>query len=168
MIELKKYKEKHKAETIGRMVDFFDFHKELICGSGKIDKESLDEAEKTLSAWCGDSNELYIIKSEEASVGFLHIGFRSDIVAWIEDIYVDKAYRGKGIATRAIYLAEEIIRTRPGYKAVCFDVVPRNEAALRLYYKLGYDSLSLITVRKELGENKRNRHENVFGLDFKY
>lgn len=55
-----------------------------------------------------------------------------------------------------------------GYTSICFDVVPRNHEALRLYHKLGYDNLSIITVRKELYENKRDKAETLMGLDFKY
>ena len=71
-------------------------------------------------------------------------------MAWIEDLYVAKPFRKQGIATEAIHLAETIVQSRSGYTAICFDVVPRNEAALRLYHRLGYDCLSLLTVRKEL------------------
>ena len=74
----------------------------------------------------------------------------------------------QGIATEAIRLAEGIVRAKPGYTALCLDVVPRNESALRLYHKLGFDSLSLLTLRKELGENKRDRRENLLGLTFRY
>jgi ribosomal protein S18 acetylase RimI-like enzyme len=79
-------------------------------------------------------------------LAFLHIGYRGSNVAWIEDIYIDKEHRSKGIASSSIHQAEEIIRANPQYTAVCLEVVPRNENALRLYHKLGYDSISIITV----------------------
>lgn len=109
-----------------------------------------------------------MIQYKEIVVGFLHIGYRGGNVAWIEDIYVDKVYRNKGIATQSIHIAEEIIKSHEGYPSVCFDVVPQNAAALNLYYKLGYHNLSLITIRKELYENNRDRTEKFMGLDFKY
>ncbi len=101
-------------------------------------------------------------------MGFLHIGYRGANVAWIEDIYVDRNYRNKGIATQSIYVAEEIIKSHAGYTSICFDVVPRNKEALRLYYKLGYDNLSIITVRKELYENNRDKVEKLMGMEFRY
>ena len=79
---------------------------------------------------------------------------------------MDKNYRNKGIATRSIRVAEEIIKSHVGYTSICFDVVPRNNEALRLYHKLGYDNLSIITVRKELYENNRDKVEKLMGLDF--
>ena len=102
------------------------------------------------------------------TVGFLHIGYRGPIVAWIEDVYVDVEDRSIGIATESIHLAENIIKSKDGYISICFDVSPRNESALKLYHKLGYDNLSLLTVRKELYENKRDRQEDILGFRFNY
>lgn len=76
--------------------------------------------------------------------------------------------RGQGIATESIHMAEEIKKSHLGYTSICFDVVPRNTEALRLYHKLGYDNLSMITVRKELYENHRDKAEIFLGLDFRY
>lgn len=109
-----------------------------------------------------------MINFKQFVVGFLHIGFRGGNVAYIEDIYVDENCRNKGIATEAIRVAEDIIKTHKGYTSVCFEMIPRNNEALRLYHKLGYDSLSIITVRKELYENNRDKIEKFMGLDFKY
>ena len=47
------------------------------------------------------------------------------------------------------------------------DVVPRNIEAIKLYYKLGYDTLSMVTVRKELSPKESVGIQNVQGLDFK-
>ena len=63
---------------------------------------------------------------------------------------------------------EAAYSVKPGYDTVCLDVVPRNEAALRLYHRLGYDSLSLMTFCKQFGENTRDRHVDLFGFDFRY
>ena len=45
----------------------------------------------------------------------------------------------KELRQALFHQAEEIIRANPQYTAVCLEVVPRNENALRLYHKLGYD-----------------------------
>lgn len=170
MIELVKYESCYKNETIIRIADFFGYHASLLTGTVQLDQSNYIEAEETLNTWINDSHELYMIKSGNIAVGFLHLGYRGGNVAWIEDIYVDKEHRNEGIATKSIRLAEEIIKSKPNYNAVCFDVVPRNEIALKLYYKLGYDSLSILTVRKELynDDRKRDKSETIFGLNFKY
>ena len=105
---------------------------------------------------------------DELDVGFLRLKFRGDIVAWIEDIYVDEEWRGRGIASRAIHEAERIVQDTPGYEAVCIDVVPRNADALRLYHKLGYLDLSIITLRKELYAQKRDKPVHLLGMEFRY
>lgn len=77
-------------------------------------------------------------------------------------------HRGLGIASSAIKAAENVIKNTPGYNAVCLEVSPRNENALKLYHKLGYTDLSLITVRKEFGDSKRDKPISLLGLRFKY
>lgn len=165
MIKLKRYSKELKEETVERIAVFFGFHSSLVNGEENL---NLKMAEETLDEWLEPSHELYMIEHEEKTVGFLHIAYKGSNVAWIEDVFVDEIFRNKGIATEAIKSAEEIIKSKPEYTAICFDVVPRNEAALRLYYKLGYDNLSMITVRKELYENKRDKKEILLGFEFNY
>ncbi len=99
-------------------------------------------------------------------IGFIHVCFRGKEIAWIEDIYVDEAMRSQGIATSAIGLCETIMKEQRGATALCMDVVTRNTVALQLYHKLGYNNLSMVTVRKEFYENKRNLKETILGLDY--
>ena len=164
-IGLREYAEADRENTVAQIADFFGFHAALVNGSAEND---LSAAGETLDGWLQPEHELHVITLDGAQTGFVHIGYRGSSVAWIEDIYVAPQFRGRGIATRAIELSEQRIAQKPGYDAVCMDVVPRNEAALRLYHRLGYDSLSLLTLRKQLGENKRDRHTEILGLDFKY
>ena len=152
MIELVPYSSEFKNDTIKNILDFYNFHSLLLNKKSNDQKANDMKAEKTLENWLQNSHEWYIIQYKEIVVGFLHIGYRGGNVAWIEDIYV----------------AEEIIKSHEGYTSFCFDVVPQNAAALNLYYKLGYHNLSLITIRKELYENNRDRTEKFMGLDFKY
>ena len=168
MILLTPYTPAFQAETARRIALFFGFHASLIQGAASIDEAALQEAQETLVQWTSPGHELFLIRQDNDVVVFLHLGYRGPIVAWIEDIFVDESRRGQGIATETIRLAEGIVRAKPGYTALCLDVVPRNESALRLYHKLGFDSLSLLTLRKELGENKRDRRENLLGLTFRY
>lgn len=164
MIELTKYIHENKGEMLSRIAELFSIHSSFLHSSEQLG--SFFEADKTLTEWLKSGNEVYFITENGVIVGFFNIGYRGDNVAWIEDIFVDNPCRNRGIATQAISIAEEIIKANPEYNAICFDVVPRNEIALKLYHKLGYNSLSLITVRKELHENNRDRVENVLGLDF--
>ena len=88
------------------------------------------------------------------------------IVMELADIFVDKERRGQGIATRAIALAEQKAKEEPGVEAMVLQVVTRNEDALRLYHRLGYDTMSMVTLRKEFYENRRDRKADFLGMTF--
>ena len=168
MITLTPYTEEMKSPLISWIADFYGFHAALLRGESEITEKEYIEAEKTLRTWLQPAHEVFGIQLRQTLVGFLHIGYRGETVAWIEDLYVAKPFREQGIATEAIHLTETIVQSRPGYTAICFDVVPRNEAALRLYHRLGYDCLSLLTVRKELYASDRDKTETLLGLEFRY
>lgn len=74
--------------------------------------------------------------------------------------------RGQGIASKAIALAEQEAQKIPGIEAMSLQVVTRNEAAMRLYHKLGYDTMSMVTLRKEFGENHRDQEAEFLGMTF--
>ena len=109
-----------------------------------------------------------LIVGEKETVGFVHINYRTGNTAWIEDIYVDELKRGQGIATRVIGLAEDKIKFHRGYTSICLEASPDNKAALALYHKLGYITLGMITVRKEIYKNDKNNETELFGLTYKY
>ncbi|MBE6951940.1 MAG: GNAT family N-acetyltransferase [Ruminococcaceae bacterium] len=165
MLELKPYCEANKAAMVTRIAQFFGFHAALRDADHAPD---LHAAEETLAEWLLPPSKLYRIVADGVDAGFLRLCFRGGNVAWIEDIFVDPACRGRGYATAAIEEAERIVAADPRYTAVCLDVVPRNQAALHLYHKLGYDRLSLITVRKELRGDRRDRAVRLFEHDFSY
>jgi len=168
MVKLVEYTEDLKIQTLKWIKSFFGFHGSLISDIEPEDEQNFSITEETLAEWLKNPSKLYIIISGDTAVGFLRLSFKGSNVAWIEDIFVDKAYRNKGIATNAIKIAESIIKDNSEYTAICLDVVPRNAAALRLYHKLGYDTLSIITVRKELYENNRDLKFDFNGIEFKY
>ncbi len=166
-VTLKKYADEYKDETIKRIAKFFGFHIGLSRNEA-ITEIDAQTAEENLSNWLSKDSELYLIFSQDTSVGFLRIGYRGDNVAWIEDVFVDEEYRHQGIATESIRQAERVIAQNPQYTAVCLDVVPKNKSALHLYYQLGYDRLSMITIRKELNDNQNNAvEEKILGYNFK-
>lgn len=167
MTTLVPYEALYEARSLERISHFFGFHSSLF--SADVDAEKMErENRETLASWREEPNRLFVILEDGEDAGFLRLRFRGDIVVWIEDIFVDEELRGRGIASRAIGEAERIVRDMPGYEAVCIDVVPRNADAMRLYHKLGYLDLSIITLRKELYAQKRDRPVKLLGLDFRY
>ena len=164
-IYLKIYSEQYKKEIVQRIVKFFGFHANLSNQNCLIQETGYDAAMETLHDWLKKDSAVYLIFYDQEIAGFLRIGYRGDTVAWIEDIFVDEKYRNRGIATKAIEEAEKIIKKQPQYTSVCFDVVPKNKAALRLYHKLGYDRLSMITVRKDFNKTEDRVKENILGFE---
>lgn len=164
MINLVVYDENYKSIIINYIISFFGFHSAL---NGGANSPELAHAKENIKIWTSEKHELYVIESGNTPVGFIHIWYKGGNVAWIEDLFIDESYRGQGIGSQAINSAENIIKQKSGYTAVCMDVVPRNANALAMYHKLGYDTLSLITVRKELGENLREETADVLGHTFK-
>ena len=169
-MKLVPYENSYEAVVLRQMSEFFGYHHALV---PKTSLESNlvtpdDDTIATLKKWQIQPNALYVIVEEDTHVGFIRICFRGENVAWIEDIFVDADHRGRGIASSAITAAEENIKNTPGYTAVCLEVSLRNTNAFYLYHKLGYTDLSLITVRKEFSESKRDEAVKIFGLDFNY
>lgn len=170
MVELVRYTPEHREATVTRIIDFFSFHRGLMTGEETLVEDSGIHAAQALTDWQGETDTLYVILFYGNSVGFLHIRARGPEVVWIEDIYVDKIFRGRGIASQAIVQAENMAREK-GFEAISIDVVPRNGDAVRLYHRLGYTSLALVTVRKELKEEtkeKRDQRLDLLGYEFKY
>lgn len=164
-MELKKFEARNAPLLRPWIADFFGYHAELVGATPSATDESV---QLTLAAWTTAPSELYLIKYEDVPVGFLRLNFKGDIAAWLEDLYIVDDMRGQGLATRAIGMAEHLVRQREGLQAMCLEVAPRNEAALRLYRKLGFTDLSLMTLRKEFGESRRDRPLSVLGQEFFY
>ena len=161
MTELILYTEQYFAATLRRIEAFWGFH------SGLVGRE--DEAEQTesgeespvlddLRRWTAEDHRLYVILQDGQDVGFVHL-YRAGPI--------DKERRGQGIATRAIALAEQKAKEEPGVEAMVLQVVTRNEDALRLYRRLGYDTMSMVTLRKEFYENRRDRKADFLGMTFR-
>ena len=171
MIELVPYNSSFEAATLERMSEFLGFHHSLVPKTASENDNIIYDSNDsllTLNEWQEYPNALYVFMCDKASVGFIRINFRGSNVAWIEDIYVDSQLRGRGIASSAIAAVEAIIKDTPGYTAVCMEVSPRNSNALRLYHRLGYTDLSLITLRKEFDDSNRDKPIRLLDLDFKY
>ena len=124
---------------------------------------SPEQARQNLAEWTQNDHRLFVILKDEQPVGFLCTHNSSPTVCWIDDIYVDAPHRSRGIASQAIGMLERTLRA-DGVKSFCMEVVPDNLPALRLYHRLGYDRLSLITLRKDDEPFRTARTETIAGL----
>ena len=127
MIDLVPYNENYESLIVDYIVSFFGFHSAI---NGQANSPELTQAKENIEMWTSEKHELYIIESDNTPVGFIHIWYKGGNVAWIEDVFVDESHRGQGIGSEAINSAEDIVKQKSGYTAVCMDVVPRNKNAL--------------------------------------
>ena len=84
---------------------------------------------------------LFVARDREAVVGTLTLVlFRipTGPRAWIEDVVVDEAARGRGVAEALTRAALELA-TREGVRSVDLTSRPSREAANRLYRRLGFE-----------------------------
>ena len=125
-----------------------------------------EEARQELADWSAGRHRLYVIEADGAAAGFLHLNRRGPVAAWVEDLFVTEALRRQGIAGEALRQAEALVRAE-GVEALCMDVAADNVPALRLYHRLGFDRLSLVTLRKDFDPFETARLEHLGGVDFR-
>ena len=157
MISLNPYSPEDENPLIPFIISFWKTH--------HADTDEAN-AREDIAAWTAENHNLFIITKSDHPVGFLHLNMRGSTVCWIEDIFVAEEFRRQGIASGAIALAENLLKER-GVKGISMDVVPDNLPALRLYHRLSYDRLSIITVRKDFDEFETARTEEISGLSFR-
>jgi ribosomal protein S18 acetylase RimI-like enzyme len=94
---------------------------------------------------------LFTVRDQETQqrVGILWIGiFSEQNEAWIYDIEIDAAYRGRGYGRETMLLLEEELRER-GIPRVGLNVFGRNAVARHLYESVGYQ-VSSIQMSKDI------------------
>jgi len=154
MITLIPYTPGYESTLARFVIAFFGVHHSDV---------SFAEARETLAGWAKDCHRLFVICLGDEAAGFIRVHSTSPAVSWIDDVYVDAPHRGKGVATQAIRQVEAALRAE-GARSFCMEVVPDNLPAMRLYHRLGYDRLSLITMRKDDEPYKTDRTESIAGL----
>ena len=158
VVILRRYTRADKRDMLRRTALFF----------GRTDGGRDKLTRETLRGWRRKPNEVYLIEHGKAVAGFLCLGFRGGNVAWMDYIFVDEALRGQGIAAAAVMAAENIVQARKGYNALCVDIKPSNSNALRLCSRLGYDTLSLLTLRKNFNGGTTTQTVNLLEMELRY
>lgn len=129
-------------------------------------RQTEEEAKADLRAWTGRGHKLYFVTLEDAAVGLLHLGSRGGEPDWLEDLFILPEYQGQGIGSQAVRLAESMVRQYS--QSMYIEAAARNERAIRLYRRLGYDCLNTVTIRKDFPgyEYEVVREEQVCGERF--
>ncbi|MBR3765237.1 MAG: GNAT family N-acetyltransferase [Clostridia bacterium] len=169
MTKLAPYADVRRELLIGMVAAFFAEHYTISENEpAQVNAERLQAAEEDMKAWLErEDAALFVIEEDGREAGFLLLARHGGTVVWIENLYVKKELRRRGIATRAIALAEDYAAKVMKAPAVSMDVIPQNAAAMRLYHSLGYDTLQMVTMRKPLGGAKREGRTDLLGLSFR-
>lgn len=127
---------------------------------------SFEDACADLKEWTREGHSLYFISLDGRYIGFVHLGSRGCRADWLEDIFVLPEFQGRGIGSRAIELAEEIVKEYSD--SLYIEAAARNMKAIRLYRRIGYDCLNTVTLRKDFHPEKCETisRETIMGLDF--
>ncbi len=100
-----------------------------------------------------DASDVLIARDDTGILGSLTlVTFRipTGVRAWIEDVVVDDAARGKGVGDRLNRFAIDLA-ARKGAKTVDLTSRPSREAANRLYRRIGFLPRDTNIYRYELG-----------------
>lgn len=168
MTELVLYEESRRKSMVFLIAAFYADHFTISEDEeADITPERLSCAEENLDEYLQEKRtKVFFIEEDSQEAGILIMKPHGGSVIWIETLYVKKELRGCGIATRAVALAEKYAAENMKAPAVCMDVIPQNEAAIKLYHALGYDTISMVTLRKSITEAKRKRPVSFLGHIF--
>lgn len=156
MIYLKEYSnEQEKALDLIQMF--------WLCHNQETQRES--ETLNDLKTWTSAGHKLYFVNYNGQNVGFVHLGSRGGDIDWLEDIFVLPEYQNQGIGTKAIQLVEKLVKEYS--TSLYIEAAARNEKAIRLYQKLGFDCLNTITIRKDFNDDYECiKHEKIYECNF--
>ena len=90
-------------------------------------------------------NKIFVAKDSENIVGYAYCkitwvenGPAKELEAVLDGIYVEESYRNQGIATKLLNVAKEWAINK-NVKYLTINVLEKNEVALKLYYKSGFN-----------------------------
>ena len=146
-IKFRSYTEKDKSDVLAMMTSF-----------NKIDGYDFDLAtgEKNLSDFTSNEalGRLYLIKHQENNIGYLVLSFGFSFEykgrdAFIDELYIKKEYRNKGIGKLTMDFIESE-SSQLNINAIHLEVESHNSNAMRLYLNKGYKSNDRTLLTKKL------------------
>lgn len=93
-------------------------------------------------------NEIYILRNQdESNIGWMRYGYFWDNTPFMNMIWVDEQYRGKGVGKQVVLLWEDQMKQN-GFKLVMTST-QANEEAQHFYRNLGYRDAGCILLENE-------------------
>lgn len=109
------------------------------------------------------TNGLLVARVEGSIVGFVSYSVERGSLeldttrGLLSNIYVEPAYRGRGVGTALLEAAETALHER-GATVVVLEVMAANEAARRFYERHGYDTYRIAMYRSLQDRPKNDTH----------
>ena len=84
----------------------------------------------------------YVAEQDNRVIGCLLICYewsewRNGTILWIESVYIDPEYRGKGVYKKMYHAVQHLVEQDNGLKGIRLYVEKSNKAAQQVYQKLG-------------------------------
>ena len=95
--------------------------------------------------YSGEKNTFFVIKDKDKVVGTVGVKCDSDKTALLRRIFVDKAYRKKGLGASLVKKAVSFCKSK-GYKEIAFRSTDRMKDAMRLLEKNGFKKIESLEV----------------------
>lgn len=125
---------------------YYSFYAELRSKQG-LSYGSIDDYREDIEGMFRRGDAIFLAYFENKPIGFVRISEREGSY-WMEELYVDPEYRGKGIGRKLVKQAEKFISERDDY--VYIMVLPQDKNAILFWMRMGYDLLNTIELTKDL------------------
>lgn len=93
------------------------------------------------------AQEIFIIKAADQNIGWMRYGYFWDNTPFMNMIWIDEEYRGRGIGKMVVDFWEKLMREK-GFKLVMTSTLS-NEGAQHFYRKLGYRDAGCLLLDHE-------------------
>ncbi|MFB9277599.1 GNAT family N-acetyltransferase [Cohnella cellulosilytica] len=92
-------------------------------------------------------HEIFILRDQNQEIGWMRYGHFWDNIPFMNMIWIDEDYRGRGFGKEVVLHWEELMRQR-GFKLVMTSTLS-NEDAQHFYRKLGYRDSGCLLLEDE-------------------
>ena len=91
--------------------------------------------------------EILLLREGGNTVGWMRFGYFWDNIPFMNMLWIDEAYRGRGYGKEAVLYWEELLKEK-GFKTVMTSTLS-NEGAQHFYRKLGYRDAGCLLLEGE-------------------